>query len=71
MSSDKLGDIQRPVLNLDLDLVDNGQRRLESIELSQPELERLISSLESANKVTSCCNHLPCPIYYIYPLAMM
>ena len=51
MSSDKMGDIQRPVLNVDLDLLENGQRRTESIELSQHELERLISSLEAANKV--------------------
>ena len=54
MSSDKLGDIQKPILNLDLDLVENGQRRMESIELSRSELERIISSLEAANKVDVC-----------------
>ena len=51
MSSDKLGTIQKPLLNLDLDLVENGRQRVESIELDQRELERLISSLEAANKV--------------------
>ena len=51
MSSDKLGDIQKPVLNLDLDIIENGQQRIESIELNQTELERLIASLEAANKV--------------------
>ena len=52
MSSDKLGDIQKPVLSLDLDIAENGQQRTESIELDQTELERLISSLEAANKVS-------------------
>ena len=51
MSSDKLGTIQKPLLNLDFDLVENGRQRVESIELDQRELERLISSLEAANKV--------------------
>ena len=51
MSSDKLGTIQKPLLNLDLDIVENGRQRVESIELDQRELERLISSLEAANKV--------------------
>ena len=51
MASDKLGAIQKPVLNLDLDIVENGKQRMESIELNQHELERFISSLEAANKV--------------------
>ena len=51
MCSDKLGDIQKPVLTVDLDIAENGQRRTESIELDRSELERLISSLEAANKV--------------------
>lgn len=53
MSSDKLGAIQKPVLNLDLDILENGQPRMESVELSQQELERVISSLEAANKVSA------------------
>ena len=52
MASDKLGAIQKPVLNLDLDISENGRRRVESIELSKEELERLLSSLEAANKVS-------------------
>ena len=51
MCSDKLGAIQQPVLNLDIDMVENGRQRMESIELNQQELERLIASLEAANKV--------------------
>ena len=51
MSSDKMGAIQKPVLNLDLDIIENGRQRVESIELNQEELERVISSLEAANKV--------------------
>ena len=53
MSSDKLGAIQKPVLNLDLDILENGQQRTESVELSQQELEKVISSLEAANKVSA------------------
>lgn len=53
MSSDKLGAIQKPVLNLDLNILENGQKRMESIELNQQELERVISSLEAANKVSA------------------
>lgn len=53
MSSDKLGAIQKPVLNLDLDILENGQPRMESVELSQQELEKVISSLEAANKVST------------------
>ena len=58
MCSDKLGDIQKPVLTVDLDIAENGQRRTESIELDQSELERLISSLEAANKVGHSVLHL-------------
>ena len=51
MASDKLGTIQKPLLNLDLDISEDGSRRVESIELNKQELERLITSLEAANKV--------------------
>ena len=57
MASDKLGAIQKPVLNLDLDISENGKRRMESIEMNKEELERLISSLEAANKVST--HHCP------------
>ena len=51
MSSDKLGSIQEPILSLDLDIVEGAQKRRENMELSREELEKLITSLEAANKV--------------------
>lgn len=53
MSSDKLGSIQRPVLDLDLDISENGHRRKEQLELTKEELEALLSSLDAANKVVT------------------
>ena len=54
MSSDKLGSIQQPVVSVDFDLCEAGESRRENVELSKDELEKLISSLEAANKV---CTH--------------
>ena len=51
MSSDKLGSIQQPILSLDLDIAEGMQKKRENIELSREELEKLITSLEAANKV--------------------
>ena len=51
MSSDKLGSIQQPVVSVDFDLCEGGESRKENMELSKDELEKLISSLEAANKV--------------------
>ena len=51
MSSDKLGSIQRPVLDLDLDISESGHKRKEHLELSREELEALLSSLDAAGKV--------------------
>ena len=51
MSSDKLGSIQRPVLDLDLDISEGGHKRREQLELTKEELETLLSSLDAANKV--------------------
>ncbi|KAL5499894.1 hypothetical protein EMCRGX_G011362 [Ephydatia muelleri] len=53
MSSDKLGSIQRPVLDLDLDISEGGEKRREQLELTQEELEALLSSLDAANKVVT------------------
>ena len=53
MSSDKLGSIQRPILDLDLDISESGHKRKEHLELSKEELEALLSSLDAASKV--CC----------------
>jgi hypothetical protein len=53
MSSDKMSGIQQPVVSVDFDLCEGGEKRMENIELSKDELEQLITSLEAANKVLS------------------
>ena len=50
LSSDKLGSVQEPLLSLDLEIMEDNKKRLESVELSKEELAKLISSLEAANK---------------------
>ena len=52
MSSDQLGSIQQPVVTVDFDLSQDGQKKMESIELSKEELAKFVSSLEAANKVS-------------------
>ena len=54
MSSSQLSSIQKPILSLDLDLTENGERRQCDLELSKDELAELVSSLEAANKVRGC-----------------
>ena len=39
------------MVSVDFDLYEGGESRRENIELSKDELEKLISSLEAANKV--------------------
>ncbi|KAM3939614.1 COMM domain-containing protein 8 [Leptodactylus fuscus] len=51
MSSDKLSTLQMPLVNLDLDIVENGAIAPVSIEMNKEELQNLINSLEAANKV--------------------
>ncbi|KAG9479582.1 COMM domain-containing protein 8 [Eleutherodactylus coqui] len=51
MSSDKLSTLQMPLVNLDLDIVENGAVAPVSIEMNKEELQNLINSLEAANKV--------------------
>lgn len=51
MSSDKLASIKEPVVALDFDVVESGEDRNVSVELTKEELNSLISSLEAANKV--------------------
>lgn len=51
MSSDKLASIKEPVVALDFDVVENGEDRNVSVELTKEELDSLVSSLEAANKV--------------------
>nr|ADO29102.1 comm domain-containing protein 8 [Ictalurus punctatus] len=51
LSSDKLSSLNTPLLNLCLDLTENGIQRAVNIEMSKEELNTLITSLEAANKV--------------------
>lgn len=52
MSSNQLGSIQQPVMSLDFEITENGQKRVENIELSKDELSKFIASLEPANRVS-------------------
>lgn len=51
LSSDKIATLQTPLLNLHLDVKENGEVKPYSIEMSKEELQNLINSLEAANKV--------------------
>ncbi|XP_055485295.1 COMM domain-containing protein 8 [Psammomys obesus] len=51
LSSDKIATLQMPLLNLHLDVKENGVMKPYSVEMSKEELQNLISSLEAANKV--------------------
>lgn len=51
LSSDKLSSLNTPLLNLSLDLKENGLQRAVNIEMNKEELQTLISALEAANKV--------------------
>lgn len=48
--------LQIPLLNLDLDVRENGEIKPVSIEMNKEELQNLINALEAANKVfiTDC-----------------
>ncbi|NXW85220.1 COMD8 protein, partial [Alopecoenas beccarii] len=51
LSSDKISMLQMPLLNLDLDVRENGEIKPVSIEMNKEELQNLINALEAANKV--------------------
>ncbi|XP_030048494.1 COMM domain-containing protein 8 isoform X1 [Microcaecilia unicolor] len=51
LSSDKISMLQMPLVNLDLDVRENDKIKSVSIEMNKEELQNLINSLESANKV--------------------
>lgn len=51
LSSDKIAALQMPLLNLHLDVKENGEVKSYSFEMNREELQNLISSLEAANKV--------------------
>nr|XP_022321747.1 COMM domain-containing protein 8-like [Crassostrea virginica] len=50
MASDKLSSIQEPILNLDLDVQSEAVTQIHSLELTREDLNKLISSLDSANR---------------------
>ncbi|XP_019381917.1 PREDICTED: COMM domain-containing protein 8 [Gavialis gangeticus] len=51
LSSDKISMLQMPLLNLDLDVRENGEIKPVSIEMNKEELQNLINALEAANKL--------------------
>uniref|UniRef100_A0A8D0HLY0 COMM domain containing 8 n=1 Tax=Sphenodon punctatus TaxID=8508 RepID=A0A8D0HLY0_SPHPU len=51
LSSDKISMLQMPLLNLDLDVRENGDIKPVSIEMNKEDLQNLINALEAANKV--------------------
>ncbi|XP_036748440.2 COMM domain-containing protein 8 isoform X1 [Manis pentadactyla] len=51
LSSDKIATLQMPLLNLHLDVKENGEVKTYSVEMNKEELQNLINSLEAANKV--------------------
>lgn len=51
LSSDKIAFLQTPLLNLDLNVKENGVLKPVTIEMDKEELQTLIHSLEAANKV--------------------
>ncbi|XP_060781659.1 COMM domain-containing protein 8 [Neoarius graeffei] len=51
LSSDKLSSLNTPLLNLCLDLTENGIQRAVNIEMNKEELNTLITALEAANKM--------------------
>ncbi|XP_051472721.1 COMM domain-containing protein 8 isoform X3 [Apus apus] len=52
LSSDKISMLQMPLLNLDLDVRENGEIKPISIEMNKEELQNLISTLEAADKIS-------------------
>ncbi|XP_004849824.1 COMM domain-containing protein 8 [Heterocephalus glaber] len=51
LSSDKITALHMPLLNLHLDVKENGEVKPYYVEMSKEELQNLINSLEAANKV--------------------
>ncbi|KAK2174796.1 hypothetical protein NP493_777g01045 [Ridgeia piscesae] len=53
VSSDKLASVQEPLLSVDLDVDATGEdeRKFVSVEMNKADLQRMITSLEAANKV--------------------
>ena len=52
MSSDKISNIQQPVVAVNLALQNaDGDKRNRTIEMSKEDLQKLLTSIEAANKV--------------------
>ena len=51
MSSDKLATLEQGLLSVDLDVQHGDEHKVTSVELDKEDLYKLITSLESANKV--------------------
>ena len=53
VSSDKLASVQEPLLAVDLDIVGAGEDEgtFTSVEMNKADLQKMIASLEAANKV--------------------
>ncbi|CAI9153070.1 unnamed protein product [Rangifer tarandus platyrhynchus] len=51
LSSDKIATLQMPLLNLQIDVKENGEVKPYSVEMSKEELKNLINSWEAATKV--------------------
>ncbi|XP_060155281.1 COMM domain-containing protein 8 isoform X2 [Globicephala melas] len=63
LSSDKIATLQMPLLNLHLDVKENGEVKPYSVEMSKEELQNLINSLEAANKYMGLSLLWPLPLW--------
>jgi len=52
LSSDRMANVWQPLLNIDLDLETQGENKSVQLELDQEELEKLVTALESAERVS-------------------
>lgn len=52
MSNDRMANVWQPLLNIEFDLETQGERRFVQLELDRDELNKLITALESADRVS-------------------
>ena len=52
MSSDKLSSVHEPLMSLDLDIGNKESSSKVSVEMDKSDLQKLITSLEAANKAS-------------------
>lgn len=53
MSSDKLSSVHEPLMCLDLDIERQNSSHKVSVEMNKEDLQKMINSLEAANKVSA------------------